>query len=90
MLQIPCPWCGPRDANEFHFGGEAGISYPADPSVLRDEEWADFLFMRGNPKGVWNERWSHSAGCRRWFVVRRNTATNEVLGSAAQGEELLS
>ena len=25
MLQIPCPWCGPRDEIEFSYGGEAHI-----------------------------------------------------------------
>ena len=27
----------------------------------------------------------HSAGCRQWFVVRRDTRTHEILGSAAPG-----
>ncbi|MBL8960475.1 MAG: sarcosine oxidase subunit delta, partial [Gemmatimonadetes bacterium] len=22
MLQIPCPWCGPREEEEFRYGGE--------------------------------------------------------------------
>ena len=33
MLLIPCPWCGPRDEIEFHYGGEAHIARPADPGV---------------------------------------------------------
>ena len=79
MLLIPCPWCGPRDAAEFHYGGQAGLSYPVDPESLDDAAWADVLFMRDNPKGVWTERWSHTAGCRRWFDLQRDTATNRIV-----------
>ena len=56
MLLIPCPWCGPRDETEFRCGGEAHISRPADPDALSDDEWADYLFMRRNPKGTYRER----------------------------------
>jgi heterotetrameric sarcosine oxidase delta subunit len=89
MLLIPCPWCGPRDEVEFHYGGQAGVAYPADPDALTDAEWADYLFMRENPKGDWTERWFHSAGCRRWFDATRSTATNEfreLAGRESPGE----
>jgi heterotetrameric sarcosine oxidase delta subunit len=78
MLLIPCPWCGPRDEIEFRYGGQARISYPLDPDVLTDEEWADFLFVRDNPKGDRLERWVHATGCRRWFEVLRSTITHEI------------
>jgi heterotetrameric sarcosine oxidase delta subunit len=78
MLLIRCPWCGLRDETEFRYGGEAHIPYPADPESLTDEQWADFLFMRDNPKGWWRERWYHVHGCRRWFDLERDTATNEI------------
>ncbi|WP_243788434.1 sarcosine oxidase subunit delta [Saccharopolyspora gloriosae] len=78
MLLIPCPWCGPRNEIEFHYGGQAEVSYPADPPEVSDVDWAHFLFYRANPRGVFAERWSHQAGCRRWFTVRRNTVTNEI------------
>ena len=87
MLLIPCPWCGPRDEAEFHYGGQAHVAYPADPSALTDEEWAKYLFFRANPKGPFAERWSHSAGCRRWFNAVRDTSTNEVLAVYRAGEE---
>jgi heterotetrameric sarcosine oxidase delta subunit len=79
MLAIPCPWCGPRDETEFSYGGEAHIVRPADPQALSDEEWANYVFMRANTKGPHRERWVHSHGCRRWFNVERNTATNEII-----------
>ena len=78
MLLIPCPWCGPRDEAEFHYGAQADVPYPADPGSLTDEEWAAYLFTRTNPKGELHERWFHTAGCRQWLTVTRNTVTNEI------------
>ena len=43
--------------------------------ALTDEQWAHYVFFRSNPKGLFAERWSHSAGCRRWFNALRDTAT---------------
>jgi heterotetrameric sarcosine oxidase delta subunit len=79
MLRIACPWCGPRDEVEFRYGGQAHIVRPADPAALSDAEWADYLFMRDNPKGVFAERWVHAAGCRRWFNALRDTVSHAVL-----------
>ena len=79
MLQLKCPWCGLRDETEYHYGGQAHVPYPEDPSALTDEEWAQYLFFRDNPKGPFAERWSHSGGCRRWFNAIRDTRTYEVL-----------
>ena len=87
MLLIPCPWCGPRDEAEFHYGGQAHVPYPEDPAALTDEEWARYLFFRDNPKGPFAERWSHAAGCRRWFNAVRDTSTNEILSVYRAGEE---
>ena len=77
MLQINCPWCGPRDETEFHYGGEAHVPYPRDPFELDDQQWARYLFYRANPRGLLSERWSHAAGCRRWFNAVRDTVTYE-------------
>jgi heterotetrameric sarcosine oxidase delta subunit len=86
MLRIACPWCGPRDEVEFRYGGQAHIPYPAEPDELTDPEWADFLFMRDNPRGSLAERWYHAAGCRRWFNAIRDTVTHEVARTYAIGE----
>ncbi|WP_405577614.1 sarcosine oxidase subunit alpha family protein [Streptomyces sp. NBC_01092] len=87
MLLIPCPWCGPRDEAEFHYGGQAHVPYPQDPASLTDKEWARYLFFRDNPKGPFAERWTHAAGCRRWFNAVRDTSTNEILTVYRSGEE---
>ncbi len=87
MLLIPCPYCGPRSEEEFSYGNEAHIARPKTPDKLSDEEWADYVFMRANTKGVFLERWMHAHGCRRWFNVARNTATYEILAVYEMGEK---
>lgn len=78
MLLIECPWCGARDESEFSYGGEAHIVRPAKPEELTDAQWADYLFMRKNPKGNHLEQWVHSQGCRRWFAAQRDTVTYRI------------
>ena len=86
MLLMACPWCGPRDETEFAYGGEAHIVRPKDPGALSDAQWADYLFMRKNTRGPHLEQWSHAAGCRRWFNVRRDTGTNRITAIYRVGE----
>ena len=86
MLLIPCPWCGHRDESEFTCGGEAHIQRPPDPAALDDAEWADYVFMRTNPKGRHRERWCHSHGCGRWFNVERHTVTHDIVAVYRMGE----
>ena len=49
MMQLPCPYCGVRDEDEFRFGGQSHITRP--DLNCSDAEWADYLFNRENPKG---------------------------------------
>ena len=86
MLLISCPWCGPREETEFHYGGQAHVAYPANPLELDDTTWAEYLFVRDNTKGPYAERWAHSAGCRRWFNVVRDTVSSEILAVYRTGE----
>ncbi len=87
MFLITCPFCGEREETEFSYGHEAHIARPENPEKLSDAEWADYLFMRKNTKGVHLERWVHTAGCRRWFNAARNTHTNEILAIYKMGEQ---
>jgi len=86
MLVITCPYCGARDQSEFTYAGEAHIARPTESETMTDAEWADFLFMRTNGKGVFAERWMHAAGCRRYFNALRNTATDRFLAFYKIGE----
>ena len=79
MLIISCPHCGPRDEIEFACGGEAHIARPLVENKISDAEFADYLFIRDNPKGVFLERWRHSAGCRKWFNLARDTVTHKII-----------
>lgn len=86
MFRIRCPYCGERDQIEFGYGGEAHIARPANPETLDDAQWADYVFMRTNTKGLFAERWVHSAGCRRWFNALRDTATDRFVATYVIGE----
>lgn len=76
---IPCPWCGDREDLEFKYGGAGQVAYPKDPGTTDDAGWARYVFYRPNTKGPFVERWVHTAGCRRWFTLTRDTATHEIL-----------
>ena len=87
MLLIRCPYCAmERPEIEFRYAGEAHISRPADSSALSDQAWADYLYMRANPKGPHFERWHHVHGCARFFNVCRHTVTDKILMTYRQGE----
>jgi sarcosine oxidase subunit delta len=64
---------------EYRYGGQTGVVMPADSPRLDDQTWAEWVFVRANPKGPLDERWYHAHGCRRWFTLRRDTATDQIL-----------
>ncbi len=76
MLQISCPYCGPRDENEYVCGGTAHLVRP--PLDATDQIWGEYLFFRDNPQGLHRERWRHVHGCGQWFNVVRNTVTHAI------------
>jgi len=50
---------------------------PGGPEI-EPTEWRRYLYVRRNQVGWTTETWFHQAGCRRFLVVERNTATNEI------------
>ena len=79
MLHIYCPHCGEyRQEEEFHPHGQAHIARPEHPDDCSDEEWGTFLYFRKNPRGLHHELWVHSAGCRKFFNLTRDTQTYEI------------
>ncbi|MBA2463926.1 MAG: sarcosine oxidase subunit delta [Nocardioidaceae bacterium] len=76
MILLPCPWCGPRDAEEFGYVGE--MHARPDPLTTSTEQWRDYLYLRRNVAGWTTERWYHRMGCRRYLLVERDTTTNAV------------
>jgi sarcosine oxidase subunit delta len=87
MLLIECPYCGPRAESEFTCGGEADIARPLEPEKLTDEAWGDYVFMRHNTRGSHREQWLHAHGCRRWFIVQRDTLTYNIEGYDTFGKQ---
>jgi sarcosine oxidase subunit delta len=82
MFVIKCPHCQEaREEEEFSYGGEAFIAPPANPEAESDESWGDYLFMKKNPKGWHWEMWGHATGCRKYFVMKRNTANHAIEGT---------
>ena len=86
MFLIPCPYCGLRSEVEFTYGGDATVSRP-DPQSASTEQWLDHVYLRDNPRGPHLEWWQHTAGCRAWIKVRRDTATHEITGAWSATEE---
>jgi sarcosine oxidase, subunit delta len=76
MIQLPCPWCGPRNVSEFRYAGEA--TPRPDPGSVTPREWREYLYIRSNNRGWVVENWYHGAGCRRFFRLERHTESNEV------------
>jgi heterotetrameric sarcosine oxidase delta subunit len=83
MLLIRCPWCGPRAQIEFTYGGDATVVRPAIDAP--EAAWAEYVYLRDNPRGPHDERWQHSAGCRQWIRVRRDTRTHEIVATEPFG-----
>jgi sarcosine oxidase subunit delta len=87
MLLIHCPYCDmTRPETEFRNAGAAHIVRPTEPAAASDADWAEFLYLRDNPKGVIAERWRHAHGCGRFFNAIRNTVTDEFITTYKAGE----
>ncbi|MEJ1159526.1 sarcosine oxidase subunit delta [Prosthecomicrobium sp. N25] len=85
-MLIPCPYCGPRDAAEFVYRGDAAPKRP--PEGAGEEAAFDYVYLRDNPAGPVEELWWHRAGCQSWLVVGRDTRTHVVSGARLAAEEV--
>ncbi len=86
MVLLECPNCGPRNSQEFRYGGEYNPR-PKKPMQRNDAEWADYIYMRDNKLGVQKEWWYHRSGCSTWFLAKRHTKSNQVASTSFWGEE---
>ena len=86
MMQISCPHCGPRAQAEFIYERTLDSVVALDAAT---EAAMETLFTRSNPRGVDDEIWRHTYGCRAWFVITRHRVTNEISGVRAVGPEAL-
>lgn len=70
MKRLACPFCGPRELEEFAF--HKTVPEPgATPFAA--------VYERVNRVDSSIEHWQHLHGCRAWLLVRRNPASGEVL-----------
>jgi sarcosine oxidase subunit delta len=81
-MRIPCPFCGPRDAREFTYLGDATLTRP-EPGG----DFVGYVYFRDNPMGEHREHWYHAAGCRSWLTITRDTKTHAVKGAVLAREE---
>ncbi len=86
MMLIPCPHCGPRAQSEFIYERTVDSVVPLDAT---SQEAMAKLFTRNNPRGVDDEIWRHTYGCRAWMVLSRHRVTNEISECRAIGPEAL-
>jgi sarcosine oxidase subunit delta len=76
-MRLTCPFCGERGIEEFSYAGDAALRRPAmdaDPAA-----WVDYVYMRTNPAGPHSELWYHTAACRQFLKVERDTRTHAIL-----------
>ena len=86
MLLIPCPHCGPRAQVEFSY--ERTVDSVVHPGGDPSEATAR-LFARANPRGLDDEIWRHTFGCRAWLVMTRHRVTHAIEAVRAVGPEAL-
>jgi sarcosine oxidase subunit delta len=85
-MRIDCPHCGARDQGEFTYLGDAAPQRPKDGGTA--DAFYDYVYLRDNPAGEFDEHWYHAGGCRAWLRVTRDVRTHvisKVLASASRG-----
>ncbi len=86
-MRITCPYCGTRGLEEFTYRGDATVTRPSSIDARATEAWVDYVYLRDNPAGLHKEFWQHSAGCRAWLEVARDTTTHEIVAVELAAKE---
>lgn len=87
MLLIRCPYCRmDRPETEFRHGGQAHLARPPGHPDASDADWAAFLYLRDNPRGLIAERWRHTHGCGRFLNMLRDTVSDRILATYRSDE----
>ena len=75
MLLIACPHCGPRAQIEFVYERTLDSIVPvaAEPAEAMRR-----LYTRENPRGVSEELWRHTHGCRAWLLIVRHRISHDI------------
>ena len=86
MMQISCPHCGSRAQTEFIYERTLDSVVPLGAAP---EAAMETLFTRSNPRGVDEEIWRHTYGCRAWMVLTRHRVSHKIEAIRAVGPEAL-
>lgn len=70
MTNLICPFCGPRELEEFVF--RKTLPEPGADDIAA-------VYLRKSRLDLSVEYWQHLRGCRAWLKVHRNPSTGEVL-----------
>ncbi|MBG1232305.1 sarcosine oxidase subunit delta [Aestuariivirga litoralis] len=84
-MLITCPHCGTRPVEEFTFLGDAKPVRPTSNDPASMDQWFDYVYLRDNPRGAFEEYVHHSGGCRSWLVVSRDTVTHGIKSTVMAG-----
>jgi len=87
MLLIDCPHCGPRAQEEFAYERTTDAVVRFDDAP---EQVVTTLYSRENPRGVSEEIWRHTYGCRGWMLVRRDRVSHAIEWVRPLGPEPLA
>ena len=82
MRWIDAPLLGRRPVTEFTING---ILEP-EPENIDDREPGQWVFDRNSVPLVRTEWWYHT-GAQMWFLVERDTGTDEILNVSLAGGE---
>lgn len=77
MTQIACPFCGPRELEEFSF--HKTLPETGSPPIAE-------VYLRTNRTESSVEHWQHVRGCRAWLLVMRNPSSGVVLDVKILGD----
>jgi len=56
---------------------------PSGPAHAEPQQWRQYLYHRRNACGWVQENWYHSAGCRKYIRLERETLTNQTRPAGA-------
>ena len=93
MLLIHCPYCGTAAGDRIPAMAARPMSCARQIRPrLDDAAWAEYLYMRANPKGVHAERWRHAHGCGALFQRaarhRQRSCSSPPTRPASRGPDL--
>jgi sarcosine oxidase subunit delta len=79
QMRLTCPFCGPRGIEEFSYFGDANLQRPTADAT--PDEWVTYVYLRENPAGLHSELWYHTAACRQFLKVERDTSNHTILST---------